>query len=772
MSRTISRRQFLAHALLAAGATALPAALPAFVPNHASAAASSDIIYFGNAQSEQDKAFTTQNSTVVTNSLGIKGRRLEAAGATFTFTLKCDAAAQQFLTLKIWGSDGGNSVRLATVDGVDLNIELDKPGSSTPFPGRFYYSTVTVPLTHTQGKTSVVLKISAVNSASRGIYAAILHGDPFYQPPAAELVGSAPAPGKPLTPKAGVTQYESMVTDLNYWVNRFCTNQLYGPDWEQMIANGEAPAVLTGAFIRNGLSSIVIPPSPWTVQQWKDAIYVWGVTVTNNTNMAFLTIFARAYQADWSSRKGDPELIDRILRGLDFYCVAQGSNGGWYNGDNVWIGGPNRTPAYNILEGFGDMHIGQVFTMVYEQLEPYLDQTIDHDDNPATPPITRRKAYRQMLVDNREYCRTHRGNAPNQDLAQMSTIYWINQALKLLSPADAWADDKVRGYLLEAVGLALDHYGGTWFSRKGLPLEANGTSAGGYAAEYGPSCVNLIVNLADWTRDPEIMEQARKAVTTMAYFSYPWDTPDGLATLASDTDIGWRGSWRGPGIYSYGPMGPAATVLKVPTAIRMAQLYIAHNRAYVQPISNGRSHMLTDILGLIGRVEHLQAIAAMPAAPPLPMEAGHADFAWADEGAGAVVLKQGNGAERLYAVLNYRHSPGYPRSPKNATANNVAIVHHTTPQVERVVFMPMTSTPGYAGLYEVTFGQYSIAMNASLTATFTVTVPASRGTRTQDLISGATYVPGTKLTLPPQTTVVWALDDRVQSTIHLPLVRR
>ena len=33
------------------------------------------------------------------------------------------------------------------------------------------------------------------------------------------------------------------------------------------------------------------------------------------------------------------------------------------------------------------------------------------------------------------------------------------------APADAWADDKVRGYLLEAVGLALDHYGGTWFSR-------------------------------------------------------------------------------------------------------------------------------------------------------------------------------------------------------------------------------------------------------------------------------------------------------------------
>jgi hypothetical protein len=268
------------------------------------------------------------------------------------------------------------------------------------------------------------------------------------------------------------------------------------------------------------------------------------------------------------------------------------------------------------------------------------------------------------------------------------------------------------------------------------------------------------------------MEQARKAVTTMAYFYYPWDTPDGLATLANDLDIGWRGSWRGPGINSYGPMGDAATVLKAPAAIRMAQLYIAHNRAYVGPISNGRSFMLDDIMGLISRVEHHQAIAAMPAAAPLPMEAAQPDFAWADEQAACVVLKQGNGTERLYAVLNYRHSPGSPRSPKNATANNIAIIHHTTPQVERVVFMPMTSTPGYAGLYEVAFGQYSIAMNASLTQTFTVTVPASTGKYTRDLISGGAYSPGYKLSLPPQTTVVWALGANIQSAVYLPLGRR
>jgi hypothetical protein len=377
-----------------------------------------------------------------------------------------------------------------------------------------------------------------------------------------------------------------------------------------------------------------------------------------------------------------------------------------------------------------------------------------------------------MLLANREYCRTHRGNAPNQDLAQVSTIYWVNRALKLLSPAEAWDDDTVHGYLMQAVGQAPDHYGGTWFSRRGLPLEANGTSSGGYACEYGPSCVNLIVNLASWTRDPEIMERARRAVMTMAYFYYPWDTPDGLATLANDLDIGWRGSWRGPGINSYGPMGEAATLLKVPEAIRMAQHYIAHNRAYVGPISAGRSFMLDDIQGLIGRVEHHQAIAAMPPAPPLPMEPGHSDFAWADEQAAVVVLKQGNGTERLYMVLNYRHSPGSPRSPGNATANNVAIVHQSTPQVERVVFMPITSTPGYAGLYEAVFGKYSIAMNASLTKTFTITVPATPGIRTLDLISGATHAAGQKLNLPPQTTVVWALDARVQDLVHLPLTPR
>jgi hypothetical protein len=418
------------------------------------------------------------------------------------------------------------------------------------------------------------------------------------------------------------------------------------------------------------------------------------------------------------------------------------------------------------------MNLGWVFTIVYDQIAPYLDTTIDHDDNVATAPISRRQAYTQMLIANREYCRSHRGNAPNQDLAQMTTIYWINQALKLLSPADAWPDAQVRGYLLEAVGLAADHYGGNWFSRKGLPLEANGTSGGGYAYEYGPSCVKLIVDLADATRDAEIMEQARKAFTTMAYFYYLWDDENGLVTLVNDSDIGWRNSWRGPAIGYGRDSMRAGAVLKAPAAIRMAQLFIAHNRAYANPISNGRSHMLDDILELISYVEHYQAIVAMPAAAPLAMEPAHADFAWADEQAGAVVLKQGNGAERLYAVLNYRHSPGSPRSPKNAVANNIAIIHHVTPQVERVVLMPMTSTPGYAGLYEVAFGLYSIAMNASLTQTFTITVPASQGKYTKDLILGSIYQAGYKLNLPPQTTVVWALDDRVQSAVYVPLVRR
>jgi hypothetical protein len=775
MSTTLSRRQFLAHALVTAGAAALPIALPSSTPSRASAASFSDSIYFGNAQSEQAKAFTTTNTTIVTNSLGLAGRRLEVAGALFTFTLGCDPAAQLYLTLKIWGSNGGASVTLATIDGVDLNAELDKPGSNAPFPGRFYYSTITVPLTHTQGKTSVILKVSAVNGTSRGIYAAILHSNPFYEPPAAELVGSAPSPGKPLTPKAGVAPYDNMVNDLNFYVERFCREQLYGPDWDAMVAKGEAPAVLTGALIRGGLGSSVVYDPAWTVQQWKDAIYVWGITTSNNTNMNFLTIFARAFHADWSARKNDPELIDRIVRGLDFYCVAQGSNGGFHDGDTakVWIGAPNRTPASNILEGFGDMNLGWVFTLVYDQIAPYLDTTIDHDDNSATAPITRRQAYTQMLIANREYCRSHRGNAPNQDLAQMTTVYWINQALKQLAPADAWPDSQVRGYLMEAVGLAPDHYGGTWFSRRGLPLEANGTSGGGYAYEYGPSCVNLIVDLAAATQDAAIMEQARKAVTTMAYFYYLWDDPNGVVTLVNDSDIGWRNSWRGPAIgYGGESIGAAAAVLQAPAAIRMAQLFIANNRTYANPISNGRSHMLDDILDLISRVEHYQVIATMPAAAPLPMEAAHPDFAWADEQAGAVVLKQGNGTERLYAVLNYRHSPGSPRSPQNATANNLALIHLVTPLIERVVFMPMTSTPGYAGLYEVAFGPYSIAMNASLTQTFTVTAPKSQGKYTKDLISGSIYQAGYKLNLPPQTTVVWALDDRVQSAVYLPLVRR
>jgi hypothetical protein len=96
MSTRLSRRRFLTRALFAAGATALPLALPGITPRRASAATFGDSIYLRNIQSEQSKAFSTANSTVVTNSLGIAGRRLEAAGATFTFRSRGASAVMSY----------------------------------------------------------------------------------------------------------------------------------------------------------------------------------------------------------------------------------------------------------------------------------------------------------------------------------------------------------------------------------------------------------------------------------------------------------------------------------------------------------------------------------------------------------------------------------------------------------------------------------------------------------------------------------------------------
>lgn len=120
------------------------------------------------------------------------------------------------------------------------------------------------------------------------------------------------------------------------------------------------------------------------------------------------------------------------------------------------------------------------------------------------------------------------------------------------------------------------------------------------------------------------------------------------------------------------------------------------------------------------------------------------------------MVKRDSGSGRFTAVLNYRH-PSQGGVPSTATVNDIARVHHTTPRIDRICTVTMTSSNGFRSLYTLAYGGYLIHMNASHDASYPVTVPTSTASRTKNLITGASYTPNSTFVMAPQTTAVWAL---------------
>jgi hypothetical protein len=730
-----------------------------------------DVVTFGDAASEQAHALAAEKTAVAAGGLGQPCRRLEPGGA-LVFQLVCDPDAQNYLTVKFWGSD--TDPALVFLYNGDKRVgdymsawpELDLCRGEAAFPGRFYYTTYMIPDEMTRGRTAVTLRLAAIGGVnpyaepgkrerplagpSRGFYRAYSHTDPFFTPGADQMQGQAP-PARLRPAVAPAAALEQLRKDIDQAVARTFRWQLYGPEWDAAVARG-APAVLTGATLRpTGLQGLA-------AEGWKDAV-ARRATDGNATAMNVLGILARAYVAPWSGHCGNAELLDRVARGLDYCCAAQGAGGGF--AAKGWVGGPDRKPAGSCLEGFGTAGPGDAFVAVQKELaaKGLLDRGVDHDGDPRTPPAPRRQAWADMFARHRDFLASAegRGHATNQDLAQMTALWPANEALRTLAPDKAWPREKALSYIRAAVGLAKDPLGGYWVTRKGLCLEPWGTLGGGYCGNYGLMSVHEVARLADLTRDPAVCVRAALAVRAAAFFVYPSVDAEGFACLRREEVISTRNNnW--PGRVDYGGDEFVAAQLKDPVAIRAAQLYVA---------MDGRRSVLEEknahfIAGLVGAMRNEEYVAALPALPPsaarLPMEDAQPDFAWTDEQAGAVVVR--HGGMRLYAALNWRRGfSGAKRDPEHTVANNIARVHCTTATIDRIATIVMESPHGFGKLYLCRYGPYLVGMNLSEADTYEAPVPPEVA-GAADLVSGQTFAAGRPALLPPLTTRVLYLGER------------
>lgn len=732
-----------------------------------------DEIVFGNFTSENfHHATTVVNSSSGTGALGQTYRQLDHYtpsrddGGKITFNMSVDPAAQNYLTLKLWGSDYCQTARSTHLylyyNGQQLGYRdhadwppLDANWENPEFPDRFYYTTYMLPRSMTQGKSTVVLTIQSwgywwpygdswdecqrtQDEPSRGIYKAYTHTDPFFEPPASEPQGNPVPLGEP---RPTDDQYNSVLEKLI-------------DDADSIVA----------------IRKVSTEPIP----TWR------------------MLGMARAYNAVWSMHYHDELLITKIINDLDYWVEQVAASGDEMISDN----------QHDDWSGYGRLAI-----VVLEMLDHFnnlglLDELIDHDGQTGTAEIARGQAYAEFFRNGRDWRMQDRRWITNQVLDCELSIYLANKVLQQLDPAMAWEEQYALQTVYEAIGLLpfghwlynatldTDYYrqqviwNSLWpyhmITKKGLARET------GYVAYYGNQG-DALARLAKYTGDELVKQQAIRFVRARAPFRFYDNDEQGHVCMRIEAAIGAR-KINQTGLVQYNDWTgfETAAVLQDPVSVRLAQLYLEHNRVWTDDI---------DIEDEVQRVSDYLTVAALPPSEyHFPMAPGSDDFAWADEENGVIAVKRGD--TRFYANLYFRMSP---------VVNQIGRVHYTTPTIDRVAnisvaceFTPtgesMTRSdnpahpewtrrrppaeldlhsfhagetlpaaqgalPGRAEFYHFQYEFFLVGMNTTPYKTFELPLPANCPSAARDLITGQMINLADPIEVGPGSTVILYLAE-------------
>jgi len=721
-----------------------------------------DAVYFGNRKSETAHDFASDNSRIQEAAgLGESCRVVLPAkpepklrGGSLKFTVKCDPEQQNYLTVKFWGNDVGNTTLYLYCNGLQTGIDaydwppLDRLNwrhKAPAFKDRFFYTTYMIPYHVTHGKQRVTLEIvskgylysyassrkKAVHEQkepSRGIYAAYTHVDPFFEVPEEEARGEA-------------RQYGTI-------------RSAEGRTAEQVFVD----------YAKRMLRGIARKERPRS----RD-----------------LMALGLAYGRSWSDQYRKQEVLEKIIRVVDSHVAESDHRAmGW--------------------DGHGELAEALYHTLDAIRANGYLEETFPGQD------CTRREAYARFFRGGIDYRTEHRGGLTNQDIYIITSVYRTNRLLKEIAPETALPEKRALKYVYECIGLEpftgrrgrngynnrpvtistayqfirggpirfSDRWDYYWVTPKGSSKEH------GYVQGYGEMS-RQTATLYELTGDEKVKQQALKMIRARAPWRVLGTDAEGCRELRVEAVVGWRHAWY-PSTPRYGdPYLKAAAVLQDPVSVRLAQLYLEHNAIFGE-----HPRRLSELI--VERVDNSRKVAAMAKSPfRFPMRDDQPDFAWADPGIKAVVFKhQGS---KAWIVLGWRA----------AGINNLARIHFTRPQVDRIASVKVTTeyTPsgytlmrptdtnrrkklapgqkttldgemlpiaegplaGMGDFYVCRYGDYLIAMNTSggpsaipsSGKTFTLDMPADlEGTEATELLTGKQETLRDK-TIRPQETVLY-----------------
>lgn len=353
---------------------------------------------------------------------------------------------------------------------------------------------------------------------SRSFFRAYTHTAPYLSLPATEQQGTVPSLADPRPPAANFS--DEVGAQVAAGVQHLLDQQLM--NWSA-VADGTMPSAIYGAptlgFLcpgapgsENNKKHPPKKPAVYNRSECKNA-YQSRDDSGNLPWSTSLMIVAEAFasNASWATKfAGKPEVLWRVALALDVHVRAQGSNGGFRRDGGpapIWAGGPHRHDADNPLEGWAHASLARSFLLTRVAMETggLLAQTMDDDDDPATPNITRKAAYTQLFKGSLSYLNsTGQTLCPNQEQGDAKALFGANTALSFLQPELAWSEERMLELVVRpALGFAnftpamWRGYSkwhqqskmpeGNWVttSPTGISMEALGSYAGGYSQGYG-----------------------------------------------------------------------------------------------------------------------------------------------------------------------------------------------------------------------------------------------------------------------------------------------
>ncbi|HRR05988.1 MAG TPA: hypothetical protein P5105_01790 [Victivallales bacterium] len=659
------------------------------------------------------------------------------------FSTKIDPANQNYISVRF---KGGDDVRgklfLRDEYGLDLvypqNVWfgglLDEPTHGSKTDGKkagfFFYSTVSIPLSMTSNNNELKLSICTDNPPSRKIYRIYVHTDPFFSPTEPPFRTITPYKWPKFKPFSSDLLYaiDNKIINLIENVGFRCMNeQLWAPDWKEKVKNKEWPMDMVGGFC------IRFDPNKWKnsdemakiqmLQKIKDDTQYFYNFRNNLGPLTNPYAGAMAYITKGTKQYKDKVWLERIALALDFTRRAQGANGAFFSPwTKKWVGGPKRQWADGTLEGNAHWAFATAFLLTADDMKKsgLLDQMIDDDCDPTTPPIKRHDAYIDLFSMSAKFLSAREGHAPNQECFQLQGVFPCITALKILNAQKKYYPDMAKmNERIKAItgNVQLGEF--SWVSPKGITLESWGTGNGGYTSEYGRSFVTDTWYLYKLSGYEEFKKISSIAADGFIHFVYPVFRDDNKPEWKIDGYLNWRHRMRGG--TNFGPSIPAATEFKNPYHIRLLQL--EYSGLTISDINNWRgategNWFYQSMMGFLREIhERKKLFKNFPANDVLlPMESGAPDFVWGDEIAQVVSFKDGE--RRVMLCMNQWY--------KDKKASGYAFIHYLSPEFDTYAIIPhkIPEDKNMFSLNQLCYGDYFIVMNSNLDKkTETVQIP-------------------------------------------------